>query len=201
MSKEYIADKATLDNVNSIVSALNNRWPDARAGKVDNIQAVLNTPNGDTLAAWLKSISDNANAANSNAANAYNKANDANNNAANAANLASQANSNAWNAYQEAINAKNAANNIANGGVPVLGRPIQMTSTSARNGAEFSGNGKGKLFISAFSTGVADVTIDERYIGSTMPTDGGIMIEFLTSFRAVTQSGNNNTVYFTALFY
>lgn len=185
MMKEYIADKATLDNVNSIVSAFNNRWPDARASKVDNIQAVLNTPDGNTLAAWIQSISNSA-------ANAYNKANEANNNAANAANLASQANSNAWNAYQEAVNAKNAAG----------GSAIRIVSALVSNGNSFAGTGKGILFIGASNADQQPtIIIDGVNIGNIVSLYyAPIQMKFSANFSVGTKS-NASPVCCNAIFY
>lgn len=175
MSKEYIADKATLDNVNSIVSALNNRWPDARAGKVDNIQAVLNTPDGNTLAAWIQSISNSA-------ANAYNKANEANNNAANAYQEAINAKNEAYNAKVEAINAKNAAggsvvksvqrgvSNVAAGGEQIvninavnMNKAILIITTTALGG----GTSLAALYAYLKSSTQIGVISSYTYNGST----------------------------------
>lgn len=65
----------------------NGVWTNGRAANLDKLQAILNTPNGDTLAAWISAINAQATAANQNAANAYNKANEALLAAQNAANV------------------------------------------------------------------------------------------------------------------
>lgn len=207
MARVYLADKDTLDTVNNkvgtandaasatpgslfagikqLISVLSNHvavWTSARAGKIDKldlVQTTLNTPNGDTLAAWLKSISDNANAANSNAANA--------------ANLASQANNNAWNAYQEAINAKNAANKAASR------RVVKADAVYLDAYQQTSIQGNGKAVISNYRTANLRITVDGRVIHegnrfacNTQNGETFLEIEFLQSVTCEVIDANGN---------
>lgn len=143
MAKSYfptLANQEEIKNkINGLTSGMNNHdaaWTPGRAAKLDNIQAVLNTPDGNTLAAWINAVNTNAASANTYAQQAVNSAN-------NAYNIANQANQNAANAANQAAAALNAINANNNGtqyryyprttsitNLPILVRPLKHSLSS-----------------------------------------------------------------------
>ena len=92
---------------------------------------------------------------------------------------------------------------IANGGMSTLQSAVQMTKASGIT-IDFSGTGKGKLFISVAGnssfTLTDAITIDGNVIGSCTGANGAIEIEFLENFN-LTTSGGSTHYYCTAVFY
>lgn len=124
--------------VKGILNKFTSIWTAVRAAKLDNIQTVLNTPDGNTLAAWISAIDTKA-------LNAYNKAEAARVSADNAANQA----------YAALVAVQNAANSIAqiknatdghyicsgNARYTVLNREITYTSAERPNNGAYKSLG------------------------------------------------------------